>query len=380
MKKILVISQNHTPPVYAGNQKCIFEYCEMLKGLNADVSFLYLQGHKKLAQEEFDILHRYWGDNLHIYNRKITLEAPIRLWGKIRACFTPFNFLDEKYPFGLTSYVQELQKKHHFDIIIINYLTLSRLFIGKLDCHKVLFAHDCFTFKNERLHTDKSFFNLKPNDEARALRRCDTVLSIQDNETTLFEYLAPDCRVKTVYSIFPTQWVKSDLPNENILFFSGDSQLNINGIKRFINHIFPLVLDKHPQARLIIAGNICNKLNDIQHSNITQLGRIDDVKQFYSMGEIAINPIYQGTGLKIKTLEALSYGKATVVDPHSIEGLYKATSAPTLVGHTYNEYAQHIISLLEQPSLRNKLAQEGIAYVDEMNEYIKKQYKELIAL
>lgn len=378
MKKILVISQNHTPPMYAGNQKCIFEYCEMLKNLNADVSFLYLQGAKKLSQDDLETLRNYWEEKLHIYNRNLLWEIPFRMWGKVRSFFTPFNYLDEKYPFGLTSYVKKLQKKHHFDIIIINYLTLSRLFTAQIDCQKVLFSHDCFTYKNERLQTNKTFFNLKPNDEAQAIRRCDTVLSIQENETTLFKYLAPHSDVKTVFSVFPVHEAKCTTENKNILFFSGDSALNINGIRRFIDNIFPLVLDKHPQAHLIIAGNICSKLQNITHSNITLQGRIDDVCQFYKQGDIVINPIYQGTGLKIKTLEALSYGKAIVVDAHSIEGLYKIQELPALVGHTYEEYAQHIIDLIEQPQWRVQLSQQATDYITQMNTYIQTQYKDLL--
>lgn len=380
MKKILVISQNYTPPVFAGNQKCILEYCEMLKHLGAHVSFLYLQGFKKTNPDDLDIFKKYWGDNLFIYKRKLLLETPVRIIGKLRKPFTKFNFLDEKYPFGLTRYVKQLQKKHNFDIIIINYITLSRLFCQDLQCKKIIFTHDCFTFKNERLQTPKTLINLKPNDEAKGLRRGDTILSIQENETTLFRYLYPSGDIKTAYSIFPVHDTAVEANTKNILFLAGDSQLNINGITTFIQHVFPLILKAEPQAKLIIAGNICDKLIHLQHNNIELQGRIDDVTAFYSQGDIAINPVYQGTGLKIKTLEALSYGKATVVHPHSTEGLFNQYNIPVLIGHTHDEFAAQIIKLMQDKKLRKEISSKSINYIKDMNTYIQDQYNKIVTL
>lgn len=378
MKKILVISQSYTPPVYAGNQKCILEYCQLLKNLGAQVSLLYLQGHKQIDKDDLQILKSYWGESLYIFRRKLPLEIPVRLVGKLRSLFTDFNFLDEKYPFGLTSFVRKLQKKHGFDIIIINYLTLSRLFIADLQCKKVLFAHDCFTFKNQRLKSNKTLFNLKPDDEAKALRRCDTILSIQDNETTLFRYLYPDGDIKTVYSIFPTHPAVATTPGKNILFFSGDSQLNVNGITRFVEQAFPLILEKAPDARLIIAGNICNKLKNLNHPNITLQGRIQNADDFYNQGSIVINPVYQGTGLKIKTLEALSYGKAVVVHPHSTEGLFNQGNIPVFVAETPREFADCILMLMQNECRTSEACSKALDYIDCMNSFIKKQYKDII--
>lgn len=377
MRKILVISQSYTPPVFAGNQKCILEYCEMLKYLGNNVSFLYLEGFKETNQKDLEIFKNYWGDNLFIYKRKLLLEAPTRIIGKIRRLFTKFNFLDEKYPFGLTSYVKQLQKRHHFDAIIINYITLSKLFCQDLQCKTILFSHDCFSFKNERVQSDKTLINLKPNDEAKGLRRCNTILSIQENETTLFRYLYPFGDIRTVYSIFPPHDATCKDNSKNILFLSGDNQLNINGINIFIELIFPLVLKEEPQTRLIIGGNICNKLTHIQHPNIELQGRIDNTDSFYKQGNIAINPVYQGTGLKIKTLEALSYGKATVVHPHSIEGLFNTNNIPVLIGYTPHEFAMQVLKLLKNDTLRKEISLKSINYINEMNTYIQEQYKKI---
>ena len=41
--------------------------------------------------------------------------------------------------------------------------------------------------------------------------------------------------------------------------------------------------------------------------NVIICGYIYDLSAFYRQGDVAINPVYLGTGIKIKTFEALSY-------------------------------------------------------------------------
>lgn len=59
MKKILVISANPAPPIQAGNQKCIIEYCNLLHNIGCEVYFLYIEGRQKAPIEMFN----YWGEN-----------------------------------------------------------------------------------------------------------------------------------------------------------------------------------------------------------------------------------------------------------------------------------------------------------------------------
>lgn len=166
--------------------------------------------------------------------------------------------------------------------------------------------------------------------------------------------------------------------NKNILFLSGKSILNINGIKYFIHDIFPLILEKEPHTQLIIGGSICDVLKEFDTPNIKMIGRIDDENNFYALGDICINPIYQGTGLKIKTFEALSYGKTTIVHPHSAEGIFLPKDAPILIGNTPQEFALHIIKALSNIEMRYSYSNKAISYIQTLNEYIKQQYLKIL--
>ena len=68
------------------------------------------------------------------------------------------------------------------------------------------------------------------------------------------------------------------------------------------------------------------------------IGLVDDLDDFYRRIDIAINPMVGGTGLKIKSLEALSYGKALLATEDAMVGIpsndayHKAKSITEMVG------------------------------------------------
>ena len=373
MKKILVISANPAPPIQAGNQKCIIEYCNLLHNIGCEVYFLYIEGRQKAPIEMFN----YWGEKLFVYKKQLQKDIIKRTLIVLRAKLLGYNHVDDLYPIGLTKYVKKLQQEMDFNAIIINYINLSKLFKSQFNCKKILFTHDCMTFKKAHLGVCSFWFDLTPNQEAKGLRRCDTIISIQENESIFFRYLYPGGNVKTIYSYFKA--VPQPLTgNKNILFLSGKSDLNINGINYFIRDVFPLVLQKEPDAKLIIGGSICDSLFTIDENSIVKIGRVDNVEQFYALGDIAINPVYQGTGLKIKTFEALSYGKVTIVHPHSAEGIYDKFNAPIIQCKTPSEYATHLIEMLSNIEKRKEISNKSIEYIHSLNLYIAQQYKEVI--
>ncbi|MFQ9650143.1 MAG: glycosyltransferase [Enterocloster sp.] len=93
---------------------------------------------------------------------------------------------------------------------------------------------------------------------------------------------------------------------------------NIEGIRWFIKYVMPLL--KIPYE-LIIAGNGMDKLaSEYSDYRIKIYGRIDDLSSIYEEVDVVIAPIFSGGGMKVKTAEAFSYGKAFVGSQESLLG------------------------------------------------------------
>lgn len=79
-----------------------------------------------------------------------------------------------------------------------------------------------------------------------------------------------------------------------------------------------------PTVRIAVCGLVCND-PDVQRyaasrSYINLLGFVDDISAVYAASKCAISPV-DGTGMKIKVVEALRHGKPVFASRHSMDGL-----------------------------------------------------------
>lgn len=374
MARVLIVTNFLVPPIIAGSCRCVDAYCQLLKDLGHEVYFLY-SGRESDANIEN--AKQYWGEFFLYYKYSFLLRYANYLKRKFIYWFSNRKYsVDYYYPlWGLGPYVNECQKKYVFDAIVVNYIWMTRL-LAKVDIqNKILFSHDSFT--NKSLRILQPIYSLSANQEAKGLQRCDAILSIQENESIVFNYLVPHIPIYTVY--MPTQYkCSSVIGNKNILFFSGNSDINLNGIHWFINEVFSQVALKDSEVRLLIGGGICSALGkENLPMNVELLGLIDDVDNFYKQGDIVVNPVYQGTGLKIKTLEGISYGKIVIVHPHSVDGLYKHDKAPVFIAYDREEYVRLIIDTIDGRIDKQAAKIDCENYIDDMNIHIMKQYNSI---
>ena len=96
------------------------------------------------------------------------------------------------------------------------------------------------------------------------------------------------------------------------------------------------------------------------------------------MGDVAINPTYQGTGLKIKTFEAIANDKVTMVHPHSMLGVYKKELAPLFASNNPEEWVAYLDSIWEHPEKIQQIKKHNRSYLEDMNNFIINEYKRFL--
>jgi glycosyltransferase involved in cell wall biosynthesis len=76
--------------------------------------------------------------------------------------------------------------------------------------------------------------------------------------------------------------------------------------------------------RIAVVGRVCenSSIREFKQGrpHINLLGFVDDLSTAYAASKAAISPV-DGTGLKIKAVEALSHGRPVFASRHSMEGL-----------------------------------------------------------
>jgi glycosyltransferase involved in cell wall biosynthesis len=210
---------------------------------------------------------------------------------------------------------------NHFDVVIVNYVFFSKAFLAfDNTVKKIIYTHDIFSNRFQK--TGNNWFSTKVLQEAKALNRSDVIWSIQEQESVFFRSIS-DKKVVTTFCNFTIQDTEIS-GSRNILFLAGSNDHNVEAINFFIGNVLPLLVNEIVDIQLLVGGRICEKLEYAKClQNVTLLGDVDDLHAFYSLGDIFINPTFNGTGLKIKTFEAMSFGKVVVTHQHNVLGIYK---------------------------------------------------------
>ena len=154
---------------------------------------------------------------------------------------------------------------------------------------------------NEKSNAKYSDINITLNSrETKMLRRYYNV----DSQLELPVGIAPPAPKNEFANVFPTDKI-------NLLFLGAKYYANIEGIRWFCENVMPFI---NASYHLWIAGKGMECLSDeLTSNNVTVLGTLDTLSDYYRDCNIVIAPIFDGAGMKVKTAEALAYGKCFVV-------------------------------------------------------------------
>jgi glycosyltransferase involved in cell wall biosynthesis len=105
---------------------------------------------------------------------------------------------------------------------------------------------------------------------------------------------------------------------KQILLFVGsfDYLPNIEALSLLANEIMPQLRQHNRKYQLLICGgHLARAVDDLELpecEDISYIGFVDRIEDYYLGADIFLNPILSGGGIKTKLVEALSYGAAAV--------------------------------------------------------------------
>ncbi|MGH7454772.1 MAG: glycosyltransferase family 4 protein [bacterium] len=213
------------------------------------------------------------------------------------------------------------------------------------------------------------------------MNRADVIIAIQKQEAEFFKRLTnkPIVTVGHLIALHPPSAPAYN--NHELLFVGAITRDNQRGIEFFIKEILPRIQSKLPNVKLFLAGNICDAVDN--SPACVKLGVVDDLGEIYQRAAIVINPAYTGTGLAIKSIEALSYAKPLITTPKGARGLEDGMGHAFGVAQSAQDFADKIIQLLENEELRKMLSQKAYDYAcnyhqmsfDNLSEVMQKEHK-----
>ncbi|NPV05743.1 MAG: methyltransferase domain-containing protein [Syntrophaceae bacterium] len=178
----------------------------------------------------------------------------------------------------------------------------------------------------------------------------------------MFSALVPERRVITVgidYDVIEPCDPGNMIPG-TVFVVGSDNGPNVQGLNDFYTHAWPLIKNGHPAATLRIVGKLGRAFRGL--ADVEWVGWTERIEDEYAKAAVVINPTRIGTGLKIKTVEALCNGKAFVGTPNSVEGLPETEHPPFIVAGDWPAFAYAVLSLLQSEEKRRALEQKAVSY------------------
>jgi succinoglycan biosynthesis protein ExoO len=216
------------------------------------------------------------------------------------------------------------------DAVIAEYVYLSGCLDGLddggrrplrvIDTHDVMHRRDA---AYAEAGVAPQWFRTSAVEEARGLARADLVLAIQDDEAAALRALAPGVEVLTV----PLACAVAPLPaaavaRTRILFVASYNDLNVAGLRWFVDGVWPALRAAEPALELHVCGTIATKLAAMP-AGVSVRGVVASLQDEYAAARVVIDPVAAGTGLPTKVVEALAHARPVVARrqmPPAVDG------------------------------------------------------------
>lgn len=152
------------------------------------------------------------------------------------------------------------------------------------------------------------------------------------------------------------------------LYFLGsmDWMPNRQGVIWFVENVWRRLSVRHPEITFHLAGrNFPKELNELQNENMKVAGEVKDVMQFISDKHILLVPLFSGSGMRIKIIEAMSFGKTVVSTTLGAEGIEYTNGKNILIADSADEFSRVLETCLTNPDLLRTTGTEAKKLVRE---------------
>jgi len=118
-----------------------------------------------------------------------------------------------------------------------------------------------------------------------------------------------------------------------------------------------------PEAKFIIAGRgMPLHFFHITRPNVLIVENVENGKAFFQQHQVMIVPLWSGSGLRIKIIEGMAYGKAIVSTSIGAEGISYTNRENILIADNAADFTRCAIELLTNKDTRHAIETSAAAF------------------
>lgn len=294
------------------------------------------------------------------------------------------QYLQDWVPAGAQRYFTDILKENEYDVIIMFYTYFANLFKDRdIKAKKVYFMEDCMFLQQyswDKDNVENVTIGKLLDEEIERLSFFDEIFCISYDEKIFYEKVIG----KTIH--FLPHLLPSDIKNVktevgkrrwDVFFIGFNNPFNLEGMNWFLDEVYPKL---NKNIKILLAGSVTKNI-ETKYQNIDIIPFIPDLDGIYEDIKIVVCPMFRGTGMKIKVVEAMSKGVPVVCNERGTDGLPDKYMSGCMVTQEAEEFAEYINSLLNDELLyKNVVAKVKNYYnvIFERGKYINELKKVLL--
>ncbi len=214
-------------------------------------------------------------------------------------------------------------------------------------------------------------------EELEALNSFDAIYTVTERDLQLFKALG----AKPKMTFIPTgidvtknlnvdDSIELEYPS---LFHLGalDWLPNQEAVKWLLEKVWPSLYMQFPELKFYIAGRRPPKwIEELDVAGVEVVGEVEDAAAFIKSKSIMPVPLFSGSGMRVKIVEAMMLSKAVVSTDIGIEGIIHQNNKDVIIANTAQEFINAITLLINDKSTFDKLCYN--AHLSALNNYSHK--------
>jgi polysaccharide biosynthesis protein PslH len=404
--KILQLCKKFPFPLKDGEVIAVHTLAKSLKELGAKMTLLTMNTSKHPVDmndlpDSFSTIY----ENIYavdVYNHITVSGAVCNFFQKESYHVT--RFVSKTYEAKLT----EILETHNFDVIQLEtvyltpYIPTIRTYAPKaviaLRAHNV--EHEIWKRVAEvtKIAPKRWYLNYLNHKlrrfELENILKCDVLLPITSRDLRIFKLLG--YRGKSVVTPvglnsqdYRSNWKVFNTPPSIGFIGSLDWMPNQEGLHWFLENVWMNNSHNGEEWKILkfhIAGrNAPNSIKNLKAQNVTFHGEVADAKAFMNDHSIAVVPLFSGSGIRVKILEAMMLGRVVLTSSMGLEGINAKDGEEVLIANNAYEFAKKIDHCLKNPEILRGIGEKArafaLAHFDnlEIAEGVLKAYTSLVS-
>lgn len=205
--------------------------------------------------------------------------------------------------------------------------------------------------------------------ELDALGRFDGIASITKKDAAFFKENSQTAVIDIPYGINPAGFeTKADLHDFPSLYHIGAMNWmpNQEGIKWFLDKVWPIITKKHPSLTCYLAGRYMPEwLKTGYKPNIVVVGEVPQAHAFIHAKSIGIVPLLSGSGIRIKIIESMALGKPVITTSVGAEGINYTHEKNILIADTAEDFAEAVSRCVADKQFSMQMGQAARKLIEE---------------